>query len=207
VNILFSPTVNASLPQLSAPKEHSPDRLLAISESKKSGLILCKDFHAEFAGPGAAVSSPVEQPYKAVIAIGSPELISLEDKKARQQAYGRRIQWGRWLYKIAEHPDPIVRVERLFAGFEGFFGRQVVMNVPAEVIALLVGVFPETVKEAQEHYFNVTGGATTFLFPQDQLKVTTISLEALSHQPISAPLGQTATMREIHQTYELLKTA
>jgi hypothetical protein len=203
VNILLAPTISTSLPRFSAPCE----RLLAISEHKKSGLILCKEFHAEFAGPGAAVSSPVEQPYKAVIAIGAPDLISLETLEARRQAYGRRIQWGRWLYKIAEHPDPIVRVERLFAGFEGFFGRQVVMSIPVEVVALLVGVFPKTVQEAQEHYFNLAKGNTAFLFPPDQLKVTTISLEALARGDRHVPLEQAATMHEIHQVYELLKTA
>jgi hypothetical protein len=204
VNISISPINQTDLPRFSAP----PERLMAIRENKKSGLILCKEFHAEFAGPGAAISSPAEQPYKAIIAIGDPDLITLENMDARQQAYGRRIQWSRWLYRIAEHPDPVIRVERLFAGFEGFFGHQVVMNIPVEVVALLVGVFPETAQEVKEDYFStMKGGNTTFLFPQDQLKVTTISLETLSRVDQSTPLDQAATMPEIYRVYELLKTA
>jgi hypothetical protein len=204
VNISISPINQTDLPRFSAKSE----RLMAIRENKKSGLILCKEFHAEFAGPGAAISSPAEQPYRAIIAIGDPDLITLDSMDARQQAYGRRIQWSRWLYRIAEHPDPMIRVERLFAGFEGFFGRQVVMNIPVEVVALLVGVFPQTVQEAQEHYLSaMKGGSTTFLFPQDQLKVTTISLETLSRVDQSAPLDHAATMPEIYRVYELLKTA
>jgi hypothetical protein len=185
----------------------SAPQLLAISEHKKSGLILCKAFHAEFAGPGAMVSSPAEQPYKAVIAIGTPELVAIETAEGRRQAYGRRIQWGRWLYRIAEHPDPMVRIERFFAGFEGFFGRQVVMNIPAEVVASLVGVFPETVQKVQKNYFNLSRSNTAFLFPAEPLEVTTISLTAFSRGRLSAPLEPAATMGEIHQTYELLRTA
>ncbi|NJK53224.1 MAG: hypothetical protein HC936_11215 [Leptolyngbyaceae cyanobacterium SU_3_3] len=94
-----------------------PEPILAISEQKKSGLILCKEFHAEFAGPGAAVGSLAEQNYQAVIAIGSPELLAVSTLEDRRRAYGRRIQWGRWLHKIVEHPDPSLRAERLLAGF------------------------------------------------------------------------------------------
>ncbi len=74
--------------------------LLAISEHKRSGLILCKPYRAEFAGPGAAVGTLVDQGCTAIIAIGSPEIIEIQTHEERQQAYGRRIQWIRWLQKL-----------------------------------------------------------------------------------------------------------
>jgi hypothetical protein len=204
VNIQLSPPVSIS----SAGQPPTLDRLLAISETRKSGLILCKAFHAEFAGPGAVVSSTVEQPYTAVIAIGAPELVAIATPEARRQAYSRRIQWGRWLSKIAEHPDAIERTERLFAGFEGFFGRQVVMSLPTEVVANLIGVFPETVQSVQERYFNLGKfGKTTPLFPREQLRVTTIALDGLAQGDLAEPVQCATTMQEIHQVYARLKIA
>ncbi|NJN49527.1 MAG: hypothetical protein HC805_06860 [Alkalinema sp. RL_2_19] len=184
------------------------DNLLAISEHHKSGLILCKEFHAEFAGPGAAISSFVEQPYRAVIAIGKPELKTINTLVQRRQAYSRRIQWGRWLSKIAEHPEPVERIEHLFAGFEGFFGRQVVTSLPVEVVAAMVGVLPETAKVVQERYFNLSRNSPAYLFPQNnQLTVTLISWNGLLSGDVVQPLQRATTMQEICRTYDRLKSA
>ncbi|MBD1860455.1 MULTISPECIES: hypothetical protein [Trichocoleus] len=127
--------------------------ILAVSEQKKCGLILCKAYHADFAGPGAAVGSPVEQGYNVVIAIGSPELVPVETFEERQKAYGRRIQWMRWLERITNYSDPALRVEKLLAGFEAFFSRQVVLELPDEVLALLVGVLPQTVNAVRSQQY------------------------------------------------------
>ncbi|MGA7934630.1 MAG: hypothetical protein WCA35_13875 [Kovacikia sp.] len=126
--------------------------LLAISEHKRSGLILCNPYHAEFAGPGAAVGTMVDQNCLAVIAIGSPEIVHLHTHEERQQAYGRRIQWIRWLQKITDHPDPLQRAEKLLSGFEAFFGGQVLMSLPDEVLALLAGVLPQTIAIVHAQY-------------------------------------------------------
>jgi hypothetical protein len=123
----------------------SCDRLLTIGESKRAGLILCKAHYAEFAGPGAAIASPVEQGYTSIIAIGDPEILEVTTSEDRQRAYGRRIQWVRWLQKIVFHSDPIQRAEKLFSGFEEFFGGEVVSRLPDESLALLAGVLPHTI--------------------------------------------------------------
>lgn len=185
---------------------HASESLLAISEHKKSGLILCKQYHAEFAGPGAAVNSSVEPLYRAVIAIGSPELIQTTTSEDRLKAYGRRIQWGRWLQKIVENPDPMIRAEKLLAGFEEFFGRQVVVGLPCEVLALLASVFPGTIEQVRsQHWRGGKAGTMTFLPGSDQLKVTTISLNP--HEVPEVPLLTTATFSEIERTYAVLKSA
>jgi len=126
--------------------------LLAISEHKRSGLILCKPYRAEFAGPGAAVGTLVDQGCTAIIAIGSPEIIEIQTHEERQQAYGRRIQWIRWLQKITDHTDPMQRAEKLFSGFEAFFGRQILTSLPDEVLALLAGVLPQTIATVHSQY-------------------------------------------------------
>jgi hypothetical protein len=207
VNIQLSPPVSIN----SVARLPLTDNLLAISEHRKSGLILCKEFHTEFAGPGAAISSFVEQPYRAVIAIGNPELVRINTKTERRQAYSRRIQWGRWLSKIAEQSQPVERIERLLAGFEGFFGREVVTSLPAEVIADMIGVLPETAKVVQEHYFNLEkcGNDPTYLFPQQPqlIAVTLISWDGLLRGDVAWPLQRATTMREICHTYNRLKSA
>ena len=130
--------------------------ILAVSEQKKCGLILCKAYHADFAGPGAAVGSPVEQGYNVIIAIGEPDLIPVQTAEERQKAYSRRIQWMRWLEKITNYPDPALRVEKLLSGFEAFFSRQVVMELPDEVLALLIGVLPQTVNSVRLQHYGLT---------------------------------------------------
>ena len=178
--------------------------LLMVGERKKSGLILCNEFNAEFAGPGAALGSPIEQPYKAIIAIGSPDIETATNSYDRSRAYGLRIQWGRWLYTIADHDDPIVRVEKLVAGFEGFFGRSVVMSLPSEVMALLVGVLPTTVEQVKQRY---SGDRKTLAFPYDQLKVTTLAWNT-PRLCQDVPLQTQATLQEIQQTYShMLRSA
>lgn len=127
--------------------------LLAISEQKRSGLILCKSHHADFAGPGAVVGCNVEAAYTAIIAIGAPTLVPVVTHEERQRAYSRRIQWLRWLQKITDHTDPLQRAEKLFSSFEAFFGGQVLLNLPDEVLALLAGVLPPTIALARSQYF------------------------------------------------------
>ncbi|MBW4471966.1 MAG: hypothetical protein KME45_16395 [Stenomitos rutilans HA7619-LM2] len=130
----------------------STQQLLAVGEHKRSGLIICKAHHAEFAGPGAIVGSPVEQACMSMIAIGAPELTPVVTSKQRQAAYSRRIQWSRWLQKITEHTDATQRAEKLFASFEEFFGAPALMALSDEVLALLIGVMPFTVAAVRSHY-------------------------------------------------------
>ncbi|GEM_PF-1067464 len=130
----------------------SSRQLLAVGEHKRSGLIICKAHHAEFAGPGAAVGTLIEPDCISVIAIGAPEIMPVITPKQRQTAYSRRIQWIRWLQKITEHPDAMQRAEKLFASFEEFFGAQALMGLSDEVLALLIGVMPSTVATVRSHH-------------------------------------------------------
>jgi hypothetical protein len=127
----------------------SHPRLLVIGESKRSGLILCKPHYAEFAGPGAAIACPGENGYVSVLALGSPDIVEVFTPEERQKAYSRRIQWVRWLNKIVTQPDCIQRVEKLVAGFNEFFGEQILADIPNEILALLAGVLPQTVDQVR----------------------------------------------------------
>ncbi len=130
----------------------SPNRLLAVSENRKSGLILCQKFHAEFAGPGAAVFTSVEQPYTAVIAVGAPEVSQIMTYSDRQKAYSRRIQWIRWLEKISDSPNATQRAEKLLYSFEAFFDTAILTSLPDQVLALLAGVLPQTIASVRTQH-------------------------------------------------------
>ncbi len=200
----FTLLTPSSRSEVARPTEH----LVAISEQKKSGLIICKEFHAEFAGPGAAIGSLVEPHYRAVIAIGSPELIPIKSFDERRRAYGQRIQWGRWLQRIIENPEPTLRAERLLAGFEEFFGRQVVISLPSDVLAMLVGVFPSTIDVVRSQHWQSNKLVNTAFRPSsDQLKVTTIKLDRAVPEVNEVPLLTTATISEIQRTYAVLRSA
>lgn len=126
---------------------------LAISEGKKCGLIFCKAFHAEFAGPGSAVGDPMEQDAEQVIAVGCPSLLPIQSTAQLHLAYKHRLHWMRWLQRIVDYADPFLRVERLLTSFEAFFGLDVVVGLPDSVLAALVGVLPQTVELFKlEHY-------------------------------------------------------
>jgi hypothetical protein len=161
---LQSESFDSQLPMMLVPNSLdsllNSSQLMAVGEQRKSGLILCKQYHAEFAGPGAAVGSSAEQSYHAVVAIGSPSLVPVITHEERQKAYSRRIQWGRWLNRIVDNPDPILRAEKLFASFEEFFGYQVAANLPDHVLAMLVGVLPQTIQSVrmQHQFVNQSAG-------------------------------------------------
>jgi hypothetical protein len=184
------------------------ERLLAVSPHKRSGLILCKTYHAEFAGPGAMVCSPAEHEYTAVIAIGSPELVEVVTHEERQQAYGRRIQWIRWLHTIVKNPDPMQRAEKLCSSFEEFFGSHVLVAIPDDILALLAGVLPETVKTVrlQHRYLQQldeyevmslnqqSGSDLVVLDPRTLQILPEVPVATLTFTGFAAPLNQLPCM-------------
>lgn len=129
--------------------------MLTVSEHKKSGLIICKEYHAEFAGPGAAIALSVEESYDAILAIGEPELVEVVTPEERQRAFSRRIQWLRWLQRIAEYPQSAQRAEKLLSGFAAFFGSQAAVDLPDDLLAVMVGVLPGTIATAKLQYSQI----------------------------------------------------
>jgi hypothetical protein len=118
--------------------------LLAISPDRPCGLIVSDAFHAEFAGPGAVVYSPVEPSYCQIVAIGQPCLIPIKDHRERILAFRRRMDWLRWQRYVTRHEVPAVRADRLLQSFEGWFGVEVTRHLPDEPLAQLAAVLPTT---------------------------------------------------------------
>ena len=120
--------------------------LLTINRCKRNGLIIYKPYHAEFAGPGAAVGGNCDLDCQRVIPVGNLSLIVTDNFDDRQTAYKIRIQWLRLMKKSTEYDDPLQRAEKLMFQFENFFDSPTLEQLPDEAFASLVGVFPQTVK-------------------------------------------------------------
>jgi hypothetical protein len=150
---------------LSAPMDYppslqgeDPDRLLArirggqlwvVNGKRRNGLILCKEFHAEFAGPGAAVGSVFDLDCLRVIPVGDLSLIRPETHKDRQNAYLIRRQWIKLTQQSTDQSAPLQRAKMILTQFETYFDQGTIARVPDDVFAMMVGVLPYSVRMAR----------------------------------------------------------
>ncbi|OUL18522.1 hypothetical protein [Nostoc sp. 106C] len=121
-------------------------KVFIVNSRKRNGLILYKRYHAEFAGPGAAVGGEYDCDCQRALPIGNLSLLTPESYEERQKAYLIRRQWIRLIKQITENPVPQQRVQKILDQFEQYFPLETVANLPDVAFALLVGVLPQTVK-------------------------------------------------------------
>ncbi len=127
--------------------QHLADKdLLMVNSRRRNGLIICKQFYAEFAGPGAAVGGFFDVDCQAVIPVGELSLVPPEDQEERQKAYLIRRQWIRLTHELTDNPLPQQRAQMILNQFENYFGAETIQQIPDEAFALLVGVLPQTVR-------------------------------------------------------------
>jgi hypothetical protein len=122
-------------------------KVFTVNSRKRNGLILFKQHHAEFAGPGAAVGGDYDRDCQGVLPIGHLSLLGVEssDHEERQKAYLIRRQWIRLIKQITENASPTQRIQKILDQFEQYFPSEVVAGLPDEAFALLIGVLPQTV--------------------------------------------------------------
>ncbi|MBW4559660.1 MAG: hypothetical protein KME32_00645 [Mojavia pulchra JT2-VF2] len=120
-------------------------KVFIINSRRRNGLILFKRYHAEFAGPGAAVGGDYDCDCQKAIPIGNLSLLTSESYEERQKAYLIRRQWIRLIKQITENPVPQQRVQKILDQFEQYFPPEMVAHLPDVAFALLVGVLPQTV--------------------------------------------------------------
>jgi hypothetical protein len=127
-----------------------PQEVQIVSPRRRNGLILCKRYHAEFAGPGSAVGGLIDRDCQQVLTVGNLSLISPESSAERQRAYLIRRQWVRLTIEITDNPVPLQRAQKIINQFEGFFEAELIAQLPDTALALLVGVLPQTIKLARQ---------------------------------------------------------
>ncbi|MEC4814213.1 MAG: hypothetical protein SAK29_13200 [Scytonema sp. PMC 1069.18] len=132
-------------------------KVFMVNSRRRNGLILFKRFHAEFAGPGAAVGGDYDRDCLGVLPIGNLSLLTPESHEERQKAYLIRRQWIRLIKQITENPVPQKRVQKILDQFEQYFPPEMVAELPDETFALLVGVLPQTVRRLRRFGSDVDG--------------------------------------------------
>lgn len=125
------------------------NELLVINSRRRNGLILFKKYHAEFAGPGAAVGASLDRDCERVCPVGSLSLLLPQSYEERQKAFLIRRQWIRLTYQFTQQETPLKRAQMIMNQFENYFDRETIADIPDEAFALLVGVLPHTVRLAR----------------------------------------------------------
>lgn len=120
-----------------------------VNSRRKNGLILYKPFYAEFAGPGAAVGGEYDQDCQQVFPVGNLSLTRPHSHEERQNAYLIRRQWIKLTQQFTDQSAPIQRAQMILNQFETYFDQQTIARVPDEAFAMLVGVFPYSVRSAR----------------------------------------------------------
>ena len=123
--------------------------LLIVNPRRKNGLIVCKKYHAEFAGPGAIVGGQFDADAIDVISVGDMSLIIPQTIEDRKQAYKMRRQWVRLTKQIIDNPSSTERAQVILNQFEHWFDAETVTKLPDEIFALLVGVLPQTIRKVR----------------------------------------------------------
>jgi hypothetical protein len=142
-------SLSSHLEPLTLVRTLSSGQLLMVDPHKRNALIICKTFHAEFAGPGAAVGGPLDIESATIIPVGDVTLLHPASHQERQRAYAKRKHWMRWLQQTTENPIPAQRARGLLTSLEEFFSPEDVSHLPNDVLARLVGVLPQTIEAAR----------------------------------------------------------
>jgi hypothetical protein len=119
-------------------------KVFVVNSRRRNGLILFKRYHAEFAGPGAAVGGDYDRDCLGALPIGNLSLLTPETHEERQKAYLIRRQWIRLIKQITENSVAAQRVQKILDQFEQYFPPEMVSRLPDEAFAFLVGVLPQT---------------------------------------------------------------
>ena len=131
-------------------KELSNGKLLLVDSRRRNGLILIKRFHAEFAGPGAAVGGAFDVDSVQAIPVGDFCLVYPQSPQERQKAFGIRRHWVRLTEQLTAKPEALERAQMILTQFEQYFDAETVAQIPDRALALLIGVFPQTILRARQ---------------------------------------------------------
>ncbi|MEG3896015.1 MULTISPECIES: hypothetical protein [unclassified Microcoleus] len=130
--------------------EINSGKLLMVDSRRRNGLILIKRFHAEFAGPGAAVGGAFDVDSVQAIPVGDFCLVCPQSPEERQKAFGIRRHWVRLTEQLTAKQAALERAQMILIQFEQYFDSETVAQIPDRALALLVGVFPQTIRAARQ---------------------------------------------------------
>ncbi|MDJ0600042.1 MAG: hypothetical protein QNJ37_14520 [Crocosphaera sp.] len=124
-------------------------KLLVINPRRKNGLILYKPYHAEFAGPGAAIGADFDYDVIDVLPVGKLSLTVPKTSQERINSYLIRRQWVKLAKQISDNTIAQQRAQVILNQFEHWFDLETATHLSDETFALLVGVLPQTMKKVR----------------------------------------------------------
>ena len=124
-------------------------KLWIVNSRRRNGIVVYKQFHAEFAGPGAAVGGALDIDCDRITALGNLSLVEPKSYEDQQKAIRIRLQWVRLTQNFTDKPVPLDRAQMILDQFKTYFDQTIVDSVPDEAFSMLVGVFPQTVRQAR----------------------------------------------------------
>ncbi len=148
-NIVTSAPVKQSPEKDAVLEQISNGKLWIVNSRRRNGIVVYKKFHAEFAGPGAAVGGALDADCTRVTSLGNLSLVEPKSYEEQQKAIRIRLQWIRLTQNFTDKPIPIERAQMILEQFKMYFDQSIVNSVPDEAFSLLVGVFPKTVRQAR----------------------------------------------------------
>lgn len=148
----FGASVNQDSKVDNVVEKLASDQLWVVNSRRRNGLIVLREFHAEFAGPGAAVGASLDNNIVKVIPIGKLSLLKPDSHEAHQNAIKIRLQWIRLTQNFTDQPEPDDRARMILEQFKTYFDQSTVDLVPDEAFALLVGVLPQTIRRVRSGF-------------------------------------------------------
>lgn len=149
----FGESVNQELKVDDVVEKLDSGRLWVVNSRRRNGLIVLREFYAEFAGPGAAVGGDLDSnDIVSVIPIGNLSLLNPDSHEAHQNAIKIRLQWIRLTQNFTDQPQPDDRARMILEQFKTYFDQATVDLVPDEAFALLVGVLPRTIRRVRSGF-------------------------------------------------------
>ncbi|MEO0406499.1 MAG: hypothetical protein AAF289_04025 [Cyanobacteria bacterium P01_A01_bin.135] len=120
-----------------------------IDSRRRSGLLLFKAYHSEFAGPGAAIGGYFDHDCEDVLPVGDLSVVEPSSHEERQKCYMIRRQWIRLTHQFTDCDVALDRAKKILNQFEGYFDRETIARIPDDAFAMMVGVLPHTVRLAR----------------------------------------------------------
>ncbi len=122
-------------------------QILLVNPLCKNGLIIYKQYHAEFAGPGSIIGGELDTDTLQVLPVGDLSLKNPQTSKEKISGYLIRRQWIRLIKQVTDNPSPIERAQIILSQFEHWFDLPTATTLPDEALAMLVGVLPQTIRQ------------------------------------------------------------
>lgn len=125
-------------------------QFLCLSPDCKGGLILQKQFYADFVGPGAVVGSNFDVNCISVYVVGTVEFLVPTTYSERQQAYQKRLAYTQQLQEIAGKEAPLQRGFSILHQLCEWVGAKHTQQIPDELVARLAGVLTKTITSVKK---------------------------------------------------------